>query len=712
MTNRDFPGSTYYTIRNVSLYECLGWCRDEVDCSAASFSFVVNPLAPLQETTCRLQNETQKSVSPSASSTALNHANHANHANPQKAVNLYYFTKTHLRSDNVCNRLWSFERYPNKVLRGLDNAIIYTSNKEACLSACLNEVRFVCRSVEFNYVTLQCHLSEYDRRSPGAFPVDLVDTQGIDYFENSCLQSEDICQEQRVYDYAKLGLPLNKVAHYVELNFYPDKELLVKSQGGCLRACTIENEFICRSVLFRPTYKPGQPNCALYHLDHKTFPDGVETFSTPSPLPLFDSGETSAVYLESSCSNDTIPIPTSSSPHIQQVASSTSGKPSVIPVSTPASPPVTQHPHHPHVPVRDDASIDPSCDSYGVCYDVSLKCTDTKILVNVKTSKPFHGRIYALGRSETCNAHIRNSQQFQLDMSLGGQDCNTQSVGGIYTNTVVLQHHNVVLTKADKVYHVRCTYETTSRNVSFGMMPVRDPETLQITSSPEAPLPKIVIFGMDGKEANTVRIGDKLTFRIQIPEATPYGIFARSCVAMAKDARSTFEIVDEHGCPVDNSIFPSFVESGNALESSYEAFRFTESYGVIFQCNVKYCIGRCEPVVCGVGRENIESWGRRKRSTRDIHTYETDDEMTLSREILVLDINDPADASKSTADPFEVDEALNKKLESLDRCSSRNTVVALSIISALLVVIYVCTVAYFTASRRAPTVLTANKIYR
>lgn len=49
-------------------------------------------------------------------------------------------------------------------------------------------------------------------------------------------------------------------------------------------------------------------------------------------------------------------------------------------------------------------------------------------------------------------------------------------------------------------------------------------------------------------------------------------------------------------CPVDNSIFPSFTENGNALESAYEAFRFTESYGVIFQCNVKYCIGKCEPV--------------------------------------------------------------------------------------------------------------------
>ena len=32
----------------------------------------------------------------------------------------------------------------------------------------------------------------------------------------------------------------------------------------------------------------------------------------------------------------------------------------------------------------------------------------------------------------------------------------------------------------------------------------------------------------------TVRIGDRLTFKIEIPDKTPYGIFARSCVAMAK----------------------------------------------------------------------------------------------------------------------------------------------------------------------------------
>ena len=97
MTNRDYPGTTYYTIRNVSLYECLGWCRDEVDCSAASFSFVVNPLAPIQETTCLLQNDTQ-AKKPSGTGSPTTTGAGSPGGTPQKAVNMYYFTKAHLRS--------------------------------------------------------------------------------------------------------------------------------------------------------------------------------------------------------------------------------------------------------------------------------------------------------------------------------------------------------------------------------------------------------------------------------------------------------------------------------------------------------------------------------------------------------------------------------------------------------------------------------------
>lgn len=104
---------------------------------------------------------------------------------------------------------------------------------------------------------------------------------------------------------------------------------------------------------------------------------------------------------------------------------------------------------------------------------VSVHCKDTRIAVQVRTNKPFNGRIYALGRSETCNIDVLNSDQFRLDLTMGGQDCNTQSVIGVYSNTVVLQHHSVVMTKADKIYKVKCTYDMSSKNITFGMMPIR-----------------------------------------------------------------------------------------------------------------------------------------------------------------------------------------------------------------------------------------------
>ena len=45
--------------------------------------------------------------------------------------------------------------------------------------------------------------------------------------------------------------------------------------------------------------------------------------------------------------------------------------------------------------------------------------------------------------------------------------------GTVYSNTVVVQHHSVVMTKTDKIYKVRCTYDMSSRNITFGMMPIR-----------------------------------------------------------------------------------------------------------------------------------------------------------------------------------------------------------------------------------------------
>lgn len=37
LTDFDFQGTTYYSVKNLSLYECQGWCREEPDCQAAAF---------------------------------------------------------------------------------------------------------------------------------------------------------------------------------------------------------------------------------------------------------------------------------------------------------------------------------------------------------------------------------------------------------------------------------------------------------------------------------------------------------------------------------------------------------------------------------------------------------------------------------------------------------------------------------------------------
>lgn len=106
------------------------------------------------------------------------------------------------------------------------------------------------------------------------------------------------------------------------------------------------------------------------------------------------------------------------------------------------------------------------------------------------------------------------------------------------------------MTKADKIYKVKCTYDMSSKNITFGMMPIRwvlkwffekwlhfantviidrhshvihsDPDMIHINSSPEAPPPRIRILDTRSREVETVRIGDRLTFRIEIPEDSEY----------------------------------------------------------------------------------------------------------------------------------------------------------------------------------------------
>lgn len=171
----------------------------------------------------------------------------------------------------------------------------------------LSQKRFVCRSVEYDYNNMKCVLSDSDRRTTGQF-VQLVDAQGTDYFENLCLKSTQACKNTRNYATPRIGVSDEKVAQYAGLHYYTDKELQVTSEPACRLACEIETEFLCRSFLYLGAAAPtsgqsAQYNCRLYHLDHKTLPDGPSTYLN-AERPLIDHGEPTGQYFENQCESE------------------------------------------------------------------------------------------------------------------------------------------------------------------------------------------------------------------------------------------------------------------------------------------------------------------------------------------------------------------------------------------------------------------------
>lgn len=146
---------------------------------------------------------------------------------------------------------------------------------------------------------MKCVLSDSDRRTTGQF-VQLVDAQGTDYFENLCLKPTQACKNTRVFQSPRIGVADEKVAQYAGLHYYTDKELQVTSEPACRLACEIESEFLCRSYLYLGQPQGTQYNCRLFHLDHKTLPDGPSTYLN-GERPLIDHGEPTGTYAENNC---------------------------------------------------------------------------------------------------------------------------------------------------------------------------------------------------------------------------------------------------------------------------------------------------------------------------------------------------------------------------------------------------------------------------
>lgn len=125
--------------------------------------------------------------------------------------------------------------------------------------------------------------------------------------------------------------------------------------------------------------------------------------------------------------------------------------------------------------------------------------------------------------------------------------------------------------------------------------------------------------------AESVKIGDKLTLTISIDYQEIYGMKVTNC--LVRDGLNWGEqpLLNDAGCPVDDEIMGPFMYSGNKTRATvnFQAHKFPYTSSVYYQCNVRLCLkenGGCEDVPPDCSSDssaNSIGYRRRRRQTNN-----------------------------------------------------------------------------------------------
>lgn len=111
----------------------------------------------------------------------------------------------------LCNRPWTFERVIGYELRKFEKRKEKVDSLESCMSLCLRETSFVCRSANYDSDSGVCSMSDMDRHtitpssehsrasaniassSSSSKYFAPAATANVDYIENNCVKGRSIC---------------------------------------------------------------------------------------------------------------------------------------------------------------------------------------------------------------------------------------------------------------------------------------------------------------------------------------------------------------------------------------------------------------------------------------------------------------------------------------------------------------------------------------
>ena len=256
--------------------------------------------------------------------------------------------------------------------------------------------------------------------------------------------------------------------------------------------------------------------------------------------------------------------------------------------------------------------------AYTQCYDKNrwrtdfprpemvVSCLSDGVQVEIHLhDQEFDGVLYVKGHSkdEQCRRVVsipaetmHKTEIFKVAFG----NCGLIHVNGQASFVLVIQKHPKLMTYKTQAYHIKCIYQTGEQNVTLGfnVSMLTTAGTIANTGPPPVCLMKIVT--QNGNEINSAEIGDNLMLQVEVQPSTIYGGFARNCVAktMEDNLENEYIVTDENGCATDPTIFGEWEQNPETqtLMASFNAFKFPSSDNIRFQCNIRVCFGRCQPV--------------------------------------------------------------------------------------------------------------------
>ncbi|GLH00237.1 Uncharacterized protein GBIM_06671, partial [Gryllus bimaculatus] len=238
--------------------------------------------------------------------------------------------------------------------------------------------------------------------------------------------------------------------------------------------------------------------------------------------------------------------------------------------------------------------------------EMEVSCLSDGVQVQIHIAEQgFNGVLYVKGHSkdEQCRRVVTmpasapmRTEVFKVNFG----NCGLIHVNGQASFVLVIQKHPKLLTYNAQAYHIKCVYQTSEQNVTvgFNVSMLTTAGTIANTGPPPTCIMRIVT--QTGQEISAAEIGDNLQLQVEVQPASIYGGFARSCIAktIEDNVENEYVVTDENGCATDPTIFGEwgFDASAQTLEASFNAFKFPSSDNIRFQCNIRVCFGKCQPV--------------------------------------------------------------------------------------------------------------------